>query len=105
MFVLWQQDGIPIRQLARRTSLENSTLTAMLDRLAKMGYVRRIHSAEDRREILLERTEQDRSWQDIYIKVSQEMADLFFKGFTASEIDQLDSYLSRLLANLADQIK
>jgi DNA-binding MarR family transcriptional regulator len=100
MFVLWQEDGIPIRELARRTSLEKSTLTAMLDRLEKMGYVRRIHSADDRREILVERTEQDKSWQDVYVKVSQEMSILFYKGFSESEIEQLDGYLRRLLDNL-----
>jgi MarR family transcriptional regulator, organic hydroperoxide resistance regulator len=100
MFVLWQEDGIPIRELARRTSLEKSTLTAMLDRLEQMGYVRRIHSEGDRREILVERTAQDRYWQGIYVKVSQDMGNLFYKGFSEREIDELDEYLRRLLVNL-----
>jgi DNA-binding MarR family transcriptional regulator len=100
MFVLWQEDGIPIRELARRTSLEKSTLTAMLDRLEQMGYVRRIHSESDRREILVKRTAQDRYWQGIYVKVSQDMSNLFYQGFSESEIDELDGYLSRLLVNL-----
>ena len=100
MFVLWQEDGIPIRELAQKTALEKSTLTAMLDRLERMGYIRRIHSATDRRQILVERTELDRSWQDIYVKVSQEMSDLFYQGFSEGEIYELDRYLRRLLVNL-----
>ncbi len=100
MFVLWQEDRIPIRELAQKTALEKSTLTAMLDRLEKMGYVRRIHSAMDRRQILVERTELDKSWQDIYVKVSQEMSDLFYQGFSEGEIYELDRYLRRLLVNL-----
>ena len=105
MFVLWQEDGLPISELARRTSLEKSTLTAMLDRLERMGYLRRVHSAEDRRQVLVERTEQDKSWQDIYVKVSQEMSALFYMGFSESEIDELDGYLRRLLANLEDRVE
>ena len=100
MFVLWQEDGIPIRELAQKTALEKSTLTAMLDRLERMGYVRRVHSATDRRQILVERTELDRSWQDIYVKVSQEMSELFYQGFSEGEIYELDRYLRRLLVNL-----
>jgi DNA-binding MarR family transcriptional regulator len=100
MFVLWQEDRIPIRELAQKTALEKSTLTAMLDRLEKMGYVRRIHSATDRRQILVERTELDKSWQDIYVKVSQEMSELFYQGFSEGEIYELDRYLRRLLVNL-----
>ncbi len=100
MFALWQEDGIPIRELARRTSLEKSTLTAMLDRLEKLGYVRRIPSPVDRREILVRRTAKDRYSQDIYVKVSRDMSSLFYQGFSESEIDELDGYLRRLLANL-----
>ena len=105
MFVLWQEDDLPIRELARRTALEKSTLTGMLDRLEKMGYVRRIPSADDRREILVERTAQDRYLQGIYVKVSQEMSALFYMGFSESEIDELDGYLRRLLANLEDWVE
>jgi len=100
ILVLWQEDGIPIRELAQKTALEKSTLTAMLDRLERMGYVRRVHSATDRRQILVERTELDRSWQDIYVKVSQEMSELFYQGFSEGEIYELDRYLRRLLVNL-----
>ncbi len=100
MFALWQEDGIPIGELAQRTALEKSTLTAMLDRLEKMGYVRRVHSEQDRRAILVERTQRDRFMQDIYVKVSRDMSGLFYEGFSEDEIDELDGYLRRLLENL-----
>ena len=49
MFVLWQDDGIPITELAKQTSLGKSTLTSMLDRLEQAGYLRRVPSPHDRR--------------------------------------------------------
>ena len=63
MFVLWQADGIPIARLARETSLGKSTLTSMLDRLEESGYISRQPSPSDRRQILIYRTQKDKSFQ------------------------------------------
>ncbi len=32
LYVLWQEDGIPIVELSRKTGLAKTTLTSMLDR-------------------------------------------------------------------------
>jgi len=101
MFVLWQNDGIPITELARRTSLEKSTLTSMLDRLEDAGYVARVASPDDRRKILIRRTVKDKAWQKIYIRVSQQMAKLFYAGFSKAEIDEFERYLERIFDNLS----
>jgi DNA-binding MarR family transcriptional regulator len=100
MFVLWRDDGISINALAKRTSLGKSTLTSMLDRLEAAGYVRRVRSAQDRRSILIERTDKDRAWQEAYVQVSQEMSALYYAGFSEDEIGELEGYLRRILDNL-----
>jgi len=100
LFVLWQEDDIPIRDLAARTGLDKSTLTSMLDRLEKSGFVGRVPSPDDRRKILIRRTDKDRSYQDRYTRVSRAMTDLFYKGFSDEEIKDFESYLVRLLENL-----
>ncbi len=101
LFVLWSKDEIPISELARRTMLSKSTLTSMLDRLEKAGYLTRIRSREDRRIILIKRTEKDKNLETIYAQVSDEMANLFYDGFASAEIDNFENYLKRILANLA----
>jgi DNA-binding MarR family transcriptional regulator len=100
MFVLWREDEIPVSQLAKKTSLGKSTLTSMLDRLESSGYIKRVPSAEDRRKILIQRTEKDRSFQDLYVRVSKEMNQLFFRGFSKMEMDEFEAYLRRIYDNL-----
>ena len=100
MFVLWDEDGLPINELAQKTSLAKSTLTSMLDRWEEAGHVVRARSRDDRRKILVYRTEKDRAWQKTYIQVSQEMAELFYAGFSEGEVDAFEGYLSRVLDNL-----
>ena len=103
MFVLWRNDGIPIADLAKQTSLGKSTLTHMLDRLEQSGYVRRVPSPRDRRMVLIERTEKDRAFQQLYVQVSQEMTALFYDGFSDAEIDVFEEYLVRILDNLVQR--
>lgn len=100
LFVLWRQDGISIQELAKKTSLGKSTLTTMLDRLEKAGYLKRVLSVEDRRKIIIKLTEKDRKYQDVYEKVSNEMSEVFYNGFSAGEIGEFENYLRRILSNL-----
>jgi DNA-binding MarR family transcriptional regulator len=100
MFVLWREDGISINELARRTALGKSTLTSMLDRLEDSGHLRRVRSASDRRQILIQRTEKDRALEKLYVRVSQEMTRLFYDRFTAAGIDRFERDLIRILDNL-----
>jgi DNA-binding MarR family transcriptional regulator len=102
MFVLWREDEIPIHELARKTSLGKSTLTSMLDRLEEMGFIIRVPTKQDRRKILIKRTEKDKSFQELYIQVSQDMTTLYYNGFNASEIDQFEAYLRRIFNNLVE---
>jgi DNA-binding MarR family transcriptional regulator len=101
LFVLWREDGIPINELARRTALEKSTLTTMLDRLEASGYLERVRSAEDRRAIFVRRTEKDRAGQRAYTAVSEQMNRLFYAGFSEEEIDRFEATLRRVLENLS----
>ena len=100
LFVLWQKDGISIQELAKKTSLEKSTLTSMLDRLEDTGHLVRVHSKEDRRKVIVRLTEKDKNLQNAYMQISKEMTELFYKGLTKKEIDNFEVYLRRILNNL-----
>ncbi len=102
MFALWKKDGIPINELAKKTQLKKSTLTSMLDRLEKIGFVRRQYSKTDRRKILIKRTKKDRVMEKKYIEVSEEMTRLFYKRFSRSQIDRFENDLERILDNLTE---
>ncbi len=100
MFPLWREDGISIVKLTKETALTKSTLTSMLDRLEESGYLQRVPSKKDRRKILIYLTEEGKRLQERYAGVSQEMTNLFYRGFTDSEIDEFEKYLERILENL-----
>ena len=100
LFPLWKKDGISINELSKETLLVKSTLTTMLDRLEELGYLKRVHSVDDRRKTLIYLTDKDKELQSAYHKVSEEMTRIYYKDFTEEEIDRTEEYLSRILENL-----
>jgi DNA-binding MarR family transcriptional regulator len=100
LFVLWQEDLLPISELAKRTSLGKSTLTSMLDRLEKAGYLQRIHSAGDRRVITVKRTMKDEAFRRAFLDLSTEMTEEWYQGFTNIERTQFEVFLRRIFLNL-----
>jgi DNA-binding MarR family transcriptional regulator len=101
MFVIWQNDGISINELAQKTSLGKSTMTSMLDRLENSGMIKRRRSLQDRRKILIIRTQKDKALQKKYDKISREMITLFYRGLREEDIDIFENYLEHIFRNLS----
>lgn len=105
LYVLWQEDDLPIVELSRRTGLAKTTLTSMLDRLEKSGHLYRRYDPDDRRQIRIVLTEKTRCLEASYNDVSDEMSRIFYKGFSDEEIIAFDACLERILNNLEDEEK
>lgn len=100
LFVLWQEDHVPITRISELTGLAKTTLTSMLDRMEAAGLVRRVPSPKDRRQIHIVLTDHAKSLEADYTRLSQQMTGLYFQDFTDEEIHQFESYLLRILHNL-----
>ncbi len=100
LFPLWQNDNISIQELSKKTALSKSTLTRMLDKLEESGHIMRTYCKQDRRKIMICLTDKNKKMKKSYEDLSIEMIDLFYDGFTESEIDKFESQLKRILNNL-----
>ena len=100
LYVLWEGDGLTISQLSAQTSLANTTLTSMLDRMEQSGLIQREPSPSDRRALLIRLTDKARALREDYDRISQRMNEMYYLGFTEAEIRQFESYLQRVLDNL-----
>ncbi len=100
LYILWQGDGLTISQISAQTSLANTTLTSMLDRMEQSGLIRRSPSPTDRRALLIHLTDKAQALRQDYDRISQRMNELYYLGFTEAEILQFEGYLTRVLNNL-----
>jgi len=100
IFLLLQKDNIPMHELVEKAQLSKSTLSSHLDNLERLGIVKKIPSNEDKREIFVILTDEIHHVKEDYLKISQEMGKLFYKGFTPEDIDKFEEYLRKCLQNL-----
>lgn len=56
MIVLWEEDGLAVKQIGERLRLDSGTLTPLLKRLEAMGLVTRQRSTEDERRVIVSLT-------------------------------------------------
>jgi len=103
LYILWQNDGVPIVELSRKTGLAKTTLTSMLDRMENTNLIVRVFDKTDRRLIRISLTETAKKLSDEYNKVSNEMNEIYYAGFSDEEIIAFENTLRRILSNLNDK--
>ena len=100
LYVLWQEDGIPIRALSDRCGLAITSLTTMLERMEKQGLITRLQDTKDKRKTLLYLTEKAHELKQDYDSVSLRMGQIYYQGFSEEEIVRFEGYLDRISRNL-----
>lgn len=105
LYVLWQEDGLPIIEVAKRTGLAKTTLTSMLERMDEKGFLKKVPDSKDRRILRIFLTAKAQRLSDQYNKVSDEMSQIFYKGFSDEEIVAFENTLEKILGNLVHQEK
>ena len=99
IFALWKQDGVPIKSLCEKTSLDKSTLTGIISRLERDGYIIKKTDKSDKRSTIICLTGKEQPFFNNIQKVSDEMNKIFYRDFSDEEIIQFDSMLERILKN------
>ena len=102
LYVLWKEDGIPIKTLSDRCGLAVTSLTTMLERMEKQKLISRVQSPSDKRKTLLYLTDKARDLKNDYDNVSSRMSEIYYRGFSEEEIVQFENYLQRVLDNLSE---
>ena len=72
----------------------------MIKNLAEIGLITIQPCSYDRRKKYVVLTDLGWSQQEVSQRVSQELDQIYFKGFSKEDIDQFESYQKRILANL-----
>ena len=100
LYVLFQEDGVPIKTVSEKCGLAITSLTTMLERMEKGGLILRKQDSADKRKTLLFLTDKAKDLENDYVAVSEEMGDIYYQGFTEEEVRAAEDYLDRIRQNL-----
>ena len=98
MMVLWENDGMSAKELAKKLFLDSGTLTPVLKKLEKKGYISRGRSEEDERTLLLEITDKGNELKEKAARIPEKMSG--FIRLSQEEAQSLYIILYKILDNL-----
>ncbi len=98
MLVLWEADGLSVGAIGERLRLDSGTLTPVLKRLEKLGFVTRRRDARDERQLVVSLTEAGSGLKTVAQGFPARILDASACG--GPELDQLRRGLVDLRGNL-----
>ncbi len=100
LMFLYREDSLSIKMLAERVHRTQPTVTVLVNKLEKLGYVERSKSAEDSRVTLIRLTERGQQLKPIFEQVSETIQDMVYGGMTDEQAEQLESLLIGIVHKL-----
>ena len=100
--VLWQkEDGrATATHIALASGLANNTLTSMIKKLEDQELVTVKPCTQDKRRKFVRLTELGWAQKEIGDRLSKELGEIFYQGFSDQEIREFETYQERIISNL-----
>lgn len=73
MMYFWEMESSNLKELAKTLMIDPSTLTPLLKKLEKKGYIRRVRSKEDERNLVITLTENGKALKDDALTVPENL--------------------------------
>src|SRR6266581_5828463 len=93
MLVLWERDGVPVKDIGERLHLDSGTLTPLLKRLEAAEFVMRTRNTEDERQVLIALTPQGQALREKARAVPQSIL-----AASACSLSELSAIKTELVA-------
>ena len=104
MMVLWEQDALPVNDIARRLYLETNTVTPLLKRMETEGLIVRKKGKADARQVIVSLTSKGRALEEKASCIPFEIGGaVMCHSITAETAPQLYAMLDDLIGKLSPE--
>lgn len=100
LYSLYKQDGVSLTELSKKTFLDNSTLTGLVDRMERTGLVSREATPDDRRSYSIYLTQQANTIREAVIACMDSVAQNMLSGCSPEEIETFRKILLNIYRKL-----
>lgn len=103
--VLWEQDGLAVKDLVQKLHLDTNTLTPLLKRLEQKGLLTRNRSSQDERSVRIYLSESGKKLRERALDIPEKIGAAFAgSGFNAAEVESFRFGLLQVLEALKTQV-
>lgn len=90
---------LTMAEIAKKIGKDKSTVTALIDKLVKLGYVIKKRDAVDTRIVYVSLTPKGNELKSMFEEISKEVLDVFYGGISESEKAELARILNKIYNN------
>lgn len=103
---LYENDGsLTMKEIAERIGKDKSTVTPLVNKLLKLGYIEKQKCDEDKRITYIHLTEKGREIESKYKAISKDVYETAYKGFSEEEKETFLALLKKMNNNFSEQLK
>ncbi|MGB5823826.1 MAG: MarR family transcriptional regulator, partial [Proteocatella sp.] len=101
---LYENDGkLTMSQIAKKIGKDKSTVTPLIDKLLKLGYINKVRSEDDKRVSFIILTQKGVKLESEFNSITSQVYETAYKGFTPEEKKVFLQLLKKLNMNFTHQ--
>lgn len=104
LMILWEEDGMPVNDIAKKLILNTNTITPLLKRMENQGIVRRKRSRQDERKVIVQLTAKGRELQEEASLIPEKLAGRLVEGeLKIDDLIRMKEMLDSMIRSLSNQ--
>jgi len=103
IYALLNHEQMRMKDLAKVIQRDKSTLTVLMKKLLRFGYVEMMNSSEDKRVKYVRLTEKGKGIRDVFLKVSEDLNHQLWKNISSKQGDVFISVLHQMINNIREE--
>lgn len=96
LICLYEQDKMTMKDIADKIHRTRPTVTVLVDKLEKLGYIKREVSEKDNRYTYIYLTKKGQEFKPVFEQISNDLTDMLYKNLSEKEADILEELLKRI---------
>ena len=93
---LYQNDKMTMKEIAEKIHRTRPTVTVLVDKLKKLGYLKREISQNDNRYTYITLTKKGQDFKPVFEKISEDLNNMLYKNLSEKESDILENLLKKV---------
>lgn len=99
IYALFKNERMTMAEIANKIGRDKSTVTALIDKLVKLGYVIKERDTQDTRVVYVTLTKKGYELEPIFEAVSAKLLEVFYLGISEEEKEELTKILNKIYSN------
>ena len=102
LMILWEEDGMPVNDIAKKLILNTNTITPLLKRMEQQGIIKRRRSGKDERKGIVHLTRKGKKLQEKAAVIPEQLALRLIEGeLKVDDLIRLKETLESMISSLS----